>query len=75
MTSKIDETPLLPPSGNTQIQQLIGTLLYYAHAVDSTILPALGNLSTMQASPNEHTIAIIDHLIAYLRTHPDATVR
>ena len=46
-SSADDETPLLPPAGKPRIQQLAGKLLYYARAVNSTILPALGILGTM----------------------------
>ena len=75
MTDDPDTSPLLPPERKTRIQQIIGTLLYYGRAVDSTILPCLGSLGSAQATPTEKIDAIVDHLLNYLATHPDATVR
>ena len=34
------------------IQQVVGGLFYYAHAVDSTVLPALSSIASEQASPH-----------------------
>ena len=43
-----DDSPVLPPSDITHIQTVFGTLLYYAIAVDNTMLVALGNLEFLQ---------------------------
>ena len=37
-----DTSPRLDTEGTTRGQQIVGTLLYYARAVDSTMLVALG---------------------------------
>ena len=46
-----DTSPFLPPKRRTRIQKIIGTLIYYGRAVDSTILLCLGSLEFAQVSP------------------------
>ena len=53
----------------------MGTLLYYARAVDSTMLVALGTLASAQTKATTATNLAISHLLDYCATHPDATVR
>jgi hypothetical protein len=48
-----DESPLLNKEDTTHVQAVMGTLLYYAGAVDSTILTALSSLTTEQAKPTQ----------------------
>ena len=41
-----DASPLLSPEDKKFVQEVVGTFLYYARALDVTMLPALGSLST-----------------------------
>ena len=50
-----DHSPLLPPNSIHLVQQIVGTLLYYAIAVDPTMLVALGTLSSQQSKSTEQT--------------------
>ena len=43
--------PLLDKAGKKFFQEVCGTLLYYAQAVNCTMLAALGSIVTQQASP------------------------
>jgi hypothetical protein len=56
-------TPLPPLTSEEAkyVQEVAGTLLYYARAVDSTILPALSAIATEQANPTEKTKATINN--------------
>jgi hypothetical protein len=45
---------LLPKEDKKIIQEVIGTFLHYARCVDSTMLAALGSITTQQASPTEN---------------------
>ena len=45
-----DESPVLPSSEITHIQTVVGTLLYYAIAVDNTMLATLGDLACLTTS-------------------------
>jgi hypothetical protein len=49
--------------------------LYYAIAVDPTVLIPLNDISTEQTKAIEKTQAATNQLLYYLATHPDATIR
>jgi hypothetical protein len=70
-----DESPQLDPNGITRVQEILGTLLYYARAVDGTLLVTIGNLATQQSKATTTTMNGITHLLNYCATHPDAVVR
>ena len=59
----------------THIQQIVGTLLYYAKAVDPTMLVALGSISDNQAKINEIITQTIKQMLDYGATHPNYTIR
>lgn len=75
LTDPIDTSPPLSPDAQTRIQEIIGVLLYYARAVDSTMLVALGTLASSQAACTQATADACVQLLNYAATHPDATVR
>jgi hypothetical protein len=70
-----DESPPLDASGITRLQEVIGTLLYYARAIDSTMLVALSTLSSAQSKGTEATAKAVTHLLNYCAWHPDAILR
>ena len=72
---QLDTSPALDSTEHRRIQQIVGTLLYYARAVDSSLLVALSALASAQAKPTEQTRADLHRLLDYCATHPDAKVR
>jgi hypothetical protein len=70
-----DTTAFLTPTETTVIQQIVGSLLYYGRAIDSTILPALNTIALSQAKPTEKTKAECDHLLDYCATYPNTYLR
>ncbi len=56
------------------IQEVIGVLLYYACAVDPTMLVTLGNLVTQQANSTQATMQALTHLLNYCATHLDTII-
>jgi len=74
-TEEEPNLPVLPPSEITRIQSVIGALLYYARAVDSTMLVALNTLSADQATATADTKTAVDQLLDYAATHPSSTIR
>ncbi len=54
------------------ICQVIGILLYYGRAVDSTILVGLSLLAAAQSKPTAHTLFLAKWLLDYAATNPDA---
>jgi DNA-dependent RNA polymerase auxiliary subunit epsilon len=69
---KTDESPPLEATDKTYIQQVLGVLLYYGRAVDSTVLVALSSIASMQATPTALTMELIKIILDYIATHPDA---
>ena len=63
-----------PSTTNTEgkyIRQVIGILLYYGRAVDSTILVGLSSLAAAQSKPTTHTLSLVKWLLDYAATNPD----
>jgi hypothetical protein len=58
-----------------KLQQVIGCLLYYARAVNPTMLIALSTLASAQAQGTASTAYALHQLLDYCATHPDAEVR
>jgi hypothetical protein len=54
---------------------VIGSILYYARAVNLTVLMALSTIASEQAKGTESTMEKTKQLLDYLATHPDATIR
>ena len=71
-SKKEDESPILNKEDKLLIQQVTGTFLYYARAVDSTILVALSAIAAQQAKPTENTMKKTLKLLDYVASHPDA---
>jgi hypothetical protein len=78
--AKVKLTPLpnitapLSKAGKTKLQEIIGTLLYYARAIDSTMLVTLGTLASAQSQGTVATALAITQLLNYCATHYNATV-
>ena len=69
-----DDSPLLDAAGKKRIQQIVGSFLYYAHAVDPTILMALSDIATQSSAPTVNTKKRVDQFLDYMWTHPDAKI-
>ena len=70
-----DTTPALAKDDLTRLQQVIGTILYYARAVDHTMLAALSDLASEQSKGTEATLDAATRLLNYCASHPDAVIR
>ena len=70
-----DVTTALDATDKTRILEVLGTLLFYARAIDSTLLTAIGELATEQSEGTQATMQKLSQLLNYCATHPDATVR
>jgi hypothetical protein len=70
-----DTSPLLDEKKKQRVRQIVGSILYYARAVDMTVLMALSTIAMSQAKPTENTMEICIQLMDYLATHADAKNR
>jgi hypothetical protein len=75
LTDPSDDSPLLPKEGIKRLQQIFGTLLYYAGVVDSTMLVTIEDLSSAQAKGTEATNCAATQLLDYCTTHSEASIR
>ena len=70
-----DTDPTLNPTDKKLVQQISGNLLYYARAIESSILPALNEISHSQATPTSNTMQKCKMLLDFCATHPTPTIR
>ena len=67
-------SPLAAPDIQ-KLQQVIGVFLYYARAIDSTMLVALGSLAAQQTTATQQTMSLLHHFMDYAFSNPLATIR
>ncbi len=64
--AKEDDSPLLSPTQRTEIQAIVGTFLYYARAVDLSILPIANEIASQQANPTQNVIKASSRVLSYI---------
>jgi hypothetical protein len=74
-TAPEDTSTPLTDTEKLKLQQVSVCILYYARAVDPTMLVALSNLESVQAQFTASTPDAMHQLLDYCATHPDAEVR
>ena len=72
--AKIDDTKPINKQETKLLQQVCGKFLYYARAIDTTMLHALNDLATQTAKGTEKTMEALTHFLNYCATHPDAEI-
>jgi hypothetical protein len=75
LTDPIDTTAPLSAVQNTLLQKITGKFLYYARAVDPTMLVTLSALASQQTNGTERTLDDAIKFLNYCATHPNATIR
>jgi len=71
----VDISPRLSDEEIKEIQRIVGSILYYARAVDIMVLIALSSIASEQTRGTTNMMAKAKQLLDYLATHPDATIR
>jgi hypothetical protein len=69
-----DTTPKLDAKDIKRVQQIVGSILYYARAVYMTILMALSSIAVEQTKATERTMDKCTQLLDYLMGHAGAKV-
>ena len=69
------ESPKLSKENKKYVQQVVGSFLFYARAIDMTILLALSAIAGDQASPTEATMKRVRQLLDYMSSNPHAIIR
>jgi len=69
------KSPSLPATAKKRIQQIVGTFIYYAVALDFTMLVAIGSLASQTNNPTEQTMSELVWFLDYCASNPDTTIR
>ncbi len=69
---KTNTTSALSPAELKQVQDSVGTLLYYTQAVDPTLLAALSAITVQQSNGTQAVAKACNQLLDYVVTHPNA---
>jgi hypothetical protein len=71
----LDASPKLDEKGIKRIQQIFGSILYYARAVDMTVLAALSIIAIDQTKATKRMMERCIQLLDYLACNQNAKVR
>jgi hypothetical protein len=75
LTPELDTSSALSPAGQNRTQQVVGSLLYYGRAIDPTIVTAISELVSQQATTTDDTNMKLLQLIDYCASHPNSKLR
>jgi hypothetical protein len=68
-------SPATLDKGFNKLQKLTGTLIYYARAVDPTLIIPINVLASEQSNATEITADRVIKLLNYCSTHPETKIR
>ena len=71
----LDTAEYLSDKETNLVQQVWGTFLYYAIAINDTILPALSYISSEQSKATINTSKQVDKLLNYLASNTQAEIQ
>jgi hypothetical protein len=71
----VDSSPLLDEKGLKRVKKIVGSILYYARAVDMTVLMALSAIAVEQTKATAKTMGRCIQLLDYLASNSEAKVR
>jgi hypothetical protein len=69
-----DTSPKLDAKGIKRVQQIVGSILYYARAINMTVLKALSSIAVEQTKASDKTMARCTQLLDYLSHNADAKI-
>jgi hypothetical protein len=68
--TETDNSLMISEVQQKRVQEIVGCLLYYARAVDPTMLCDTNRLGSQQANPTEKTYDASQHILNYAATYP-----
>jgi hypothetical protein len=72
---KEDNTEPMTKDQTLTLQQVVGTFLYFARAIDSTMLHSLTTLASEQSDGTQNTVAAMVDFLNYCASNPNAILR
>jgi hypothetical protein len=70
----VDTSPELAPDERKRIQEVVGVFLFYARAVDPSMLCTINKIGSQQAKPTADTQTAVERFLQYAATHPNAKI-
>ena len=70
-----DKSPSLSTEQIRFIQQVIGTFLFFGHAMDPMLAAALSAIASRQNNDTEKLMKATKQLLDYVASHPNPTIR
>ena len=70
-----DNSPVVDEIDTKYVQSVVGALLYYARAINPTILPALSSIATQQSKPTINVMRTVWRLLDYVATYSNVRTR
>ena len=67
-------SPEVDATDKKNVQQVVGSFLYYARAIDMTILHALNSIAADSSKPTERTMERVRKLLDYMYLNPNAII-
>ena len=74
LTKEANTSDLLSDAKNRLTKQVVGSMVWYTRAIDTTMRVALSNLSSMQTACTRDTSQALYKFFNYCTTHPDALI-
>ena len=74
-TDNLDAAEYLSEKWTNLVQQVCGTLFYYAIVIDNTILLSLSDISSEQSKSTKNTAKQVGKLLNYLASFPNAEIQ
>ena len=73
--STMDGSPPATEAEKKLLQSIVGTLLYYARAVDPSLCTAVHELGSVQSDPSQNDMRKMERLLQYVSKHRDHGIR
>ena len=74
LASKKDTSPHIDEAGIKRVQRIVGSILYYARAVNNKLLVALSTIRYQQAEATANTATAVHQLLNYVATYPTDSI-
>jgi hypothetical protein len=65
-----DNSAPLDTAAILRLQEIVGSLLYYARAVDCTMLTAVNHIASEQSRPTQHVMDMAERFLQYAASYP-----
>ena len=69
--TEVDDSSPASEEQTKELQEIVGCFMYYARAVDGTMLPAVNHIASEMKAPTQRVLAMADRMLAYSLEYPN----